>query len=283
MYSEQTLLDYLRIEKTIKFIEQSFQAQPSLDEVAAQVHLSPHHFQRLFTRWAGISPKKFLQYLTLQYARERLEKNSTLAEIAYEAGLSGTGRLHDLFITLEGMTPDVYRRSGAGLIIYYGFHYSPFGKYLLAVTSETKICTLQFFEEESSVIRELKQQWGASRLIRDQERTGQVAYGLFHPVSEKPISLLVRGTNFQLKVWEALLKIPFGEVVSYHTIAAHVANPKGLQAVGNAVGKNPIAFLIPCHRVIRKSGHIREYRWGSVRKTAMLGWEVSARETGPAF
>jgi len=278
MYSEQSLVDYQRVEKAIGFIKEQHQRQPSLEEIAAHVHISPYHFQRLFTRWAGISPKKFLQFLTIQYARERMEKNPTLAEIAQEAGLSGTGRLHDLFITIEGMTPHEYRRSGAGHSIFYGFHNSPFGKYLLAITQENRICTLQFFEDESLAIEDLRQHWMASNLVHDPDKTGPVASALFHPVSDSPLSLLVKGTNFQLKVWEALLKIPFGEVVSYQTIAEHVENPKGLQAVGSAIGKNPVAYLIPCHRVIKKSGQISEYRWGRHRKSAILGWEVSSQQ-----
>ena len=278
MYSEQALLDYQRVEKTIRYIREHRQEQPSLEEIAAHVHISPYHFQRLFTRWAGISPKKFLQYLTLQYARERLEKYPTLGAIAHDAGLSGASRLHDLFITIEGMTPDEYRRAGAGKLIYYGSHYSPFGNYLLAITGENKICTLQFFEDESTAIQELKQHWTGSSLVHDPEKTWPLASTLFHSVPTKNLSLLVRGTNFQLKVWEALLKIPLGEVVSYQSIAEHVNNPKGLQAVGSAIGKNPVAFLIPCHRVIKKTGQISEYRWGSTRKSAILGWEASSQK-----
>jgi len=278
IYTEQSLLDYQRIEKAIRFIKEQHKEQPSLEEIAAHVHISPYHFQRLFTRWAGISPKKFLQSLTLQYARECLEKNPTLAEIAHEAGLSGTGRLHDLFITVEGMTPDEYRRSGAGQTIWYGSHISPFGNYLLAITDEDKICTLQFYEKEQQAIEDLKQQWAASRLVYDPEKTNQVASRLFQPSTPRTVSLLVRGTNFQLKVWEALLKIPLGEVVSYQSVAEQVKLPKGLQAVGSAIGKNPVAFLIPCHRVIKKTGQISEYRWGTTRKSAIICWEASQQK-----
>ena len=211
-----------------------------------------------------------------QFARKRLEQNPTLAEIAHEAGLSGTGRLHNLFMTLEGITPDEYKRSGAKISIYYGSHHSPFGKYLLAITEDNLICALQFFENESSAVEDLKQHWIASVLLHNQEKTSSIASFLFQPVSSKPLGLLVRGTNFQLKVWEALLKIPFGEVVSYQTIAEYVKNPKGLQAVGSAIGKNPVAYLIPCHRVIKKTGQISEYRWGVNRKSAILEWEKSS-------
>lgn len=279
MYSEQSLVDYRRVEKAISFIQENRQHQPSLDEIATHVHVSPYHFQRLFSRWAGISPKKFLQFLTLQYARELLQKNSSLAEIAHQAGLSGTGRLHELFISLEGMTPDAYRRAGAGHEIHYGCHMGPFGNYLLAITGDKRICSLQFFEIESAALADLKNQWGSSKLVHDPGKTGSIAASLFHYPTQAPISVLAKGTNFQLKVWEALLKIPFGEVVTYQSIAEYVNHPKALQAVGSAIGKNPVAYLIPCHRVIKKTGQISEYRWGTHRKSAILGWE-SSRHNG---
>lgn len=275
MHSEPRQIDYRRVEKAIAFIREHRHFQPSLEEVASHVHLSPYHFQRLFTRWAGISPKKFLQFLTLQYAREQLSKSLSLAQVAHEAGLSGTGRLHDLFISMEGMTPDQYRNSGSGLTIHYGFHFSPFGEYLLALTSGERICWLQFVEDHATALEALTLHWKGSKLIPDGQRTGKIAGDLFRPFSSDPLKLLVRGTPFQLKVWEALLKIPFGEVVSYQVIARHLENPKGLQAVGGAVGRNPVAYLIPCHRVIKKEGQISDYRWGSHRKAAILGWEAS--------
>ena len=276
MYSEQTQMDYRRVEKAISYIRENRQDQPSLEEVAAHVHLSPYHFQRLFSRWAGISPKKFLQFLTLRYAREQLEKNHSLSRIADDVGLSGTGRLHDLFISLEGMTPDQYRKSGSGVTIYHGFHFSPFGEYLLAVTSGDHICWLQFVEDRDSALEEMGLHWKRSLLVPSPERTLPIASKLFRPEASDPVHLLVRGTPFQLKVWEALLKIPFGEVVSYQVVARHVDNPKGLQAVGGAVGKNPVAYLIPCHRVIKKAGQISDYRWGAHRKSAILGWEAAS-------
>jgi len=278
MYSEQALVDYRRIEEAIAFIKENQDSQPTLEEIANHVHLSPYHFQRLFTRWAGISPKKFLQYLTIQYARKILDKNQSLAKVAQDAGLSGPGRLHDLFVGIEGMTPEQYRRSGSGLTLYFGFHHSPFGKYLLAVTSEDRICSLQFVEDETLALKELKTQWSRSRHHPDPKRTGQIADTLFAPGASDQIRLLLRGTPFQLKVWEALLKIPFGELVSYQLIAEYVNNPRGLQAVGSAVGRNPVAYLVPCHRVIKKAGQISEYRWGRTRKSALIGWEASAQE-----
>ncbi|MFH0757730.1 MAG: methylated-DNA--[protein]-cysteine S-methyltransferase [Bacteroidota bacterium] len=275
MYTEQAVLDYQRVEKAIEFIREHREHQPGLDEIASHIHLSSYHFQRLFTRWAGISPKKFLQYLTLEYAKDQLDKSPNLEEVAQRAGLSGTGRLHDLFISVEGMTPDQYRRQGAGLVIHYGIHQGPFGKYLLAVTQENRICSLQFIEDTPPAIKELKQQWAGSGLVQDQARTAAVAETLFQPGNCISLSLLARGTPFQIKIWEALLRIPSGEMVSYQVIAKHINNPRGLQAVGSAIGKNPIAWLIPCHRVIKKSGQISEYRWGSTRKYAILGWEAS--------
>lgn len=275
MEKEQSKYDYLRIEKAIGYIRAHQRDQPSLEQIAAAVHLSPYHFQRLFTRWAGVSPKKFLQYLTLQYARECLRQKVNLEEVAQSAGLSGTGRLHDLFVNLEGMTPDVYRKSGQGLTIRYGFHSGPFGNYLLAITDHNKICSLQFMDRESSALEELKRQWRESSIVHDQERSGEIAACLFGSGIKAPLSLMVRGTHFQLRVWEALLKIPFGRVVSYQDVASWSDNPGALQAVGSAIGRNPVAFLIPCHRVIRKTGHISEYRWGSVRKQALLGWEAA--------
>jgi AraC family transcriptional regulator of adaptative response/methylated-DNA-[protein]-cysteine methyltransferase len=272
---EQASLDYHRIEKAIEYISSHRNRQPGLEEIAAHVHLSPYHFQRLFTRWAGVSPKKFLQYLTIKYAKEQLRQNISFEEVAFTSGLSGTGRLHDLFISVEGMTPGQYRSGGKGIRIHYGFHHSPFGPYLLAVTEEGRICSLQFTGDPRFAVRELKEQWYVSQVEPDASFTSALASQLFDPgVSSKP-GLLLRGTPFQLKVWEALLRIPPGSMVSYQTIAGQVGNPKGLQAVGSAIGKNPVAWLIPCHRVIRKTGGISEYRWGSSRKAAILGWEAA--------
>jgi AraC family transcriptional regulator of adaptative response/methylated-DNA-[protein]-cysteine methyltransferase len=275
MNSKQAEADYRRIEKAIHYIGENRAGQPSLEEIALHVHMSPYHFQRLFTRWAGVSPKKFLQYLTLQYAREQIREDLSLSEIADKAGLSGTGRLHDLFISLEGMTPGQYKTSGKGISISYGFHPSPFGKYILAVTSEKRICALEFTENEEEAAVRLRHQWNASEIRYDPLFTASLAEGLFMQKSPPQLSLLVKGTPFQLKVWEALLKIPFGDLVSYQAISEYVNNPRGLQATGGAIGKNPVAFLIPCHRVIRKTGEINGYRWGVERKSALIGWEAA--------
>jgi len=275
MRSKQEEVDYRRIERAIRYIREHHSSQPSLEEVAGQVHMSPFHFQRLFTRWAGISPKKFLQYLTLQYAKKQIREDLSLTEIAFEAGLSGTGRLHDLFVHMEGMTPGQYKCSGKGVTIHYGFHAGPFGPFVLGLTSEKQICSLEFIEDEEKAKQSLQKQWSESKLVYDPRFTTPLAKEIFSHKSTIPLTLLVKGTPFQLKVWEALLRIPFGELVSYQSVSEHVNNPRGLQATGGAIGKNPIAFLIPCHRVVRKTGEINGYRWGMDRKAALIGWEAA--------
>lgn len=271
----QAEVDYKRIERAIHYIGEHHTAQPSLEDIAEHVHMSPYHFQRLFTRWAGISPKKFLQYLTLQYAKEQIREDLSLSDIAHEAGLSGTSRLHDLFISMEGMTPGQYKKSGKGITIHYGFHQGPFGKFILALTSEKRICALEFIEDEEEAVAALHLQWGESGLKYNPPYTTPVAKQLFSNGIRTPLKLLVKGTPFQLKVWEALLKIPSGTLVSYQAVSEHVNNPRGLQATGGAIGKNPIAYLIPCHRVVRKTGEINGYRWGLDRKSALIGWEAA--------
>ena len=271
----QAELDYRRIEEAIRFLGSNHTRQPSLEEVAEHVHMSPFHFQRIFTRWAGISPKKFLQYLTLQYARECLREDLSIEETAHRTGLSGSGRLHDLFISLEGMTPGQYRKSGRGITIRYGFHPSPFGKYILAATSEQRICGLEFTSDEKAAVESLRARWSESRLEYDPGYTDPLARALFSERQLTPLKLLVKGTPYQLKVWEALLRIPFGALVSYQAVSSYVDNPRGTQATGNAIGNNPVAYLIPCHRVVRKTGAIHGYRWGLARKSAMIGWEAA--------
>lgn len=275
MNTNQADFDFRRIELAIHYIGQHHTRQPTLEEIAAHVSMSPFHFQRLFTRWAGVSPKKFLQYITMQYAKGQIREDLTLSEIAYEAGLSGTSRLHDLFVNMEGMTPGQYKNSGSGITIHYGIHQGPFGKYILAATSEQRICTLEFIDDEKAAVAKLQHQWNESEIKYDPDFTTPMARELFSYESKEPLNLLVKGTPFQLKVWEALLKIPLGELVSYQAVSEHINNPKGLQATGGAIGKNPIAFLIPCHRVIRKTGEINGYRWGVDRKSAIIGWEAA--------
>jgi AraC family transcriptional regulator of adaptative response/methylated-DNA-[protein]-cysteine methyltransferase len=274
----QALLDYQRIKKAIEFITEHAAEQPQLEPIAAHVHLSPYHFQRLFLRWAGISPKKFLQYITLEHSKKRLRSGNNLAEVADTVGLSGTSRLHDLFINIEGMTPDQYKKGGLGITVHYDFFIGPFGKYLLAVTQSDKICSLFFTDDEKQAVAELNECWINSTVIQDTQKTVPVAKKLFTVSPDNSIELLVKGTLFQIKVWEALIKIPYGCIVSYQAVADYIKHPNALRAVGSAIGKNPISYLIPCHRVIRKAGHIGEYRWGSVRKRALIGWEASKKE-----
>lgn len=276
-------INYSRIEKAILYLETNFQRQPELDEVAEKVHLSPFHFQRIFTEWAGISPKRFLQYLTVDYLKEKLQQSKNLVEVAEQAGLSSQSRVYDLFTTLEAVTPQEYKQHGAGIRIEYGLHETPFGVSLIGVT-ERGICWLSFLQTDEDPRREIelmKEHWHNSTFHQDQELTAAFIERIFYQTknsnSEK-LHVFVKGTNFQLKVWEALLKIPLGEVTTYQNLATTIQNPKAVQAVGSAVGSNHIAYLIPCHRVIRKDGILGEYRWSSTRKKSMIGWEMARGE-----
>ncbi len=280
--------DYYRIEKAIAFLEKNFRERPDLESIARSVNLSEHHFHRLFRRWAGISPKLFLQFLTLDYAKRLLGDSRSLLDVTYESGLSSPGRLHDLFVTLEAVTPGEFKRRGAGLNIVYGLHPTPFGECLLAIT-ERGICGLAFVPRIGSeqVLEDFRSRWPEARFSEGPNLTRPTIDRIFKPVAEKPagpLTLFVKGTNFQIKVWEALLKIPAGSLVSYEDIARHIGQPGATQAVGNAVGQNPVAFLVPCHRVIRKMGIVGDYRWGAARKRAMLAWEAAQKyrsETRP--
>lgn len=273
--------DYDRIEEAIRFLEANFRRQPSLEEIAAHTGLSPFHFQRCFRRWAGVTPKQFLQYLTLGYAKERLRQSRNLLDTSLDCGLSGPGRLHDLFVTLDALTPGEYKALGAGLLIRYGFHPTPFGTCLIALT-ERGVCALRFVtdEERAGALAAVQQEWERSRLEEDREATAAAVAQIFGEGStegEPRLRLLVKGTNFQVKVWEALLRIPAGRVVSYGDLARMIGAPSASRAVGSAVGDNPVGFLIPCHRVIRETGVISGYRWGTARKRAILAWEAARR------
>ena len=271
----KTLQDYERIERAILFIETNFQKQPRLKEIADAAGLSEYHFQRLFKRWAGISPKRFLQFMTAVHAKELLKSPRGLVDVAYDSGLSGAGRLHDLFINMEAATPGEFRMQGDNLTICYGFHPSPFGECFIAITDKG-ICSLEFVGSggRDEAIRVLKEQWPNAEIVKDQEVTGKYIDKIFvGPAEKSRLPLHVKGSNFQVKVWEALLKIPPGGLVSYKELAAAIAKPKAVRAVANAVARNPVAFLIPCHRVIRKTGAIGGYHWGSAKKTAILLWE----------
>ena len=267
--------DYSRIEQAIRFLEANSLHQPDLREVAESVHLSEYHFQRLFTRWAGISPKRFLQFLTKENAKALL-KNTSLLDATYSAGLSSPGRLHDLFVKCEAVTPGEYKLKGAGLRIVYGFHPTPFGECLIAST-ERGICFLAFVNDgkRDVAFEALKEDWQNAEIVEDAERTAGYVKAIFSPDAKSPITLHLRGTNFQIKVWEALLRIPTGQVTSYEDLAAFTGNSSAARAVGNALAHNPVAYLIPCHRVLRKVGDFGNYRYGRERKKAMLMREIA--------
>lgn len=267
--------NYDRIAEAIEYIRSNFRRQPSLDEVAAQVHLSPFHFQRLFIEWAGTTPKKFLQYISLEHAKQLLkEQQATLFDAAFETGLSGTGRLHDLFIGIEGMTPAEYKNGGKNLLINYSFADSPFGKVVVASTSKG-ICYMAFVEEVTTVPEDLKRRFPRAAYQMTFDGNQQNALSIFQSDWSRlsDIKLHLKGTPFQLKVWEALLKIPMGKLSTYGRIAAQIGNAGASRAVGTAIGSNPVSFLIPCHRVIQSSGNMGGYMWGTTRKTVMIGWE----------
>lgn len=270
-------INYSRIAEAIDYIRANFREQPGLDEIAEKVHLSPFHFQRIFTEWAGVSPKKFLQYISVEYAKGILkDKQATLFDVAYEAGLSGTGRLHDLFVRIEGMTPGEYKNGGADLTINYSYAASPFGNILVASTSKG-ICYMAFAEDEMHSLSELQGRFPNATFISFLDNMQQNALYIFtHDWTKlRQIKLHLKGTEFQLKVWETLLRIPLGELTSYGTIAGQITRPNASRSVGTAIGSNPVAFLIPCHRVIRSGGEPGGYMWGTTRKSAIIGWEAS--------
>ena len=275
--NEQQTLNFERIAQAIAYLKAHFKEQPSLDTVAEQVHLSPHHFQRMFTDWAGVSPKKFLQYLSTSYAKKLLKEDQfTLAETTHRTGLSGTGRLHDLFVNIEGMTPAEYKNGGKYLTINYSFADSPFGEVIVAST-EKGICHLAFAGDKPLALQVLREEFPNASFRQHVDWIQQNALFLFtHDWNKLPqIKLHLKGTDFQLKVWETLIRIPEGSVCSYGKIAQEIGRPSASRAVGTAVGDNPVAYLIPCHRVIQASGAIGQYHWGSERKTAMIGWEMA--------
>ena len=272
---EQT--NYNRIAAAIEYIHENYASQPSLEEIAEKIALSPFHFQRLFTEWAGVSPKKFLQYITIGNAKKLLQGSGlTLLDTAIETGLSGTSRLHDLFIQIEGMTPGEFKNGGENLAINYSYAESPFGNILVASTLKG-ICHIAFADEKEAALKELKLKFPNARYAQMVDLAQQNALFFFTQDWNKlqEIKLHLKGTPFQLKVWETLLKIPMGKLATYGSIAKEIESPGASRAVGSAIGNNPIAFLIPCHRVIQSSGNFGQYHWGSIRKTAMIGWEAA--------
>ena len=275
--TEQDYINYQRIASAIAYIESKHKQQPSLEEIAAQVHLSPFHFQRLFTVWAGVSPKKFLQYISIQYAKQLLHNTpATLFDTAQQTGLSGTGRLHDLFVKIEGMTPGEYKNHGANLTINYSHHKNLFGDVLVAST-KTGICYMGFSENKNQTFSELQNLFPKATYVKLVDAHQENALQIYNKDwrNLKQVKLHLKGTAFQLKVWESLLKIPTGSVDSYGNIAKAIQQAKASRAVGTAIGQNPVAFLIPCHRVIQATGGIGGYRWGTTRKTAIIGWEAA--------
>ncbi|MDO6802199.1 methylated-DNA--[protein]-cysteine S-methyltransferase [Wenyingzhuangia sp. 1_MG-2023] len=278
--NKQAYINYGRVAEAIRYIQQGFKTQPTLEEIAAKVHMSPYHFQRLFTDWVGVSPKKFLQYISLQYAKKMLRNGEpTLFDTAEQTGLSGTGRLHNLFVKIEGMTPGEYKNQGENLIIHYSYFHSLFGQVLIASTSKG-ICYMGFVDDNNDVFSELFQRFPKANFIEKMDELQQNALKIYRQDWNdlRQIKLHLKGTDFQLKVWEALLKIPMGNRITYGAIAKEIEKPKASRAVGTAIGSNPIAFLIPCHRVIQTTGSLGGYRWGTIRKTAMLGWETAQND-----
>ncbi len=269
--------NYEKVATAIQYIKEHFREQPDLEKIAAAAHLSPFHFQRVFAEWAGVSPKKFLQYLTLDYAKTMLRQpHTSIEDAAIEAGLSGPSRLHDLFVNIESMTPGEFKNGGKALQINYSFAESPFGNIIVASTTKG-ICYMAFAEEEASALVELRQLFPAATFRQMTDLMQQNALFIFtHDWSRlSEIKLHLKATPFQIKVWEALLKVPMGNITTYAQLAEKIHHPKAARAVGSAVGSNPVAFLIPCHRVIKSTGETGQYHWGDVRKSAMLGWEAA--------
>lgn len=280
-YSE----DYARVRRAIAFITDNWREQPDLEEIASSAGLSPAHFQRLFSRWAGISPKEFVQAITLDHARDLLKGSASILDTAFEVGLSGSGRLHDLFVNFEAMTPGDYKRRGAGLEIMWGYHASPFGNALIMAT-ERGVAGLAFADgaqEEQAIFEDMARRWPAASYTNAPGQTAPHAARIFTPGlwrKSEPLKLVLIGTDFEVRVWDALLKLPLGQAITYSDLAAHVCSPRAARAVGSAVGRNPISFVVPCHRVLRKDGGLGGYHWGITRKQAIIGWEAGRLAAG---
>jgi AraC family transcriptional regulator, regulatory protein of adaptative response / methylated-DNA-[protein]-cysteine methyltransferase len=270
--------DYDTVKRTLAFISERCRDQPSLEIISEEVGLSPFHLQRVFTRWAGLSPKAFLQALTLDHAKFLLRESASVLDATYESGLSSPGRLHDLFVTHEGMPPGVYKSKGQGLKISYGYHECPFGRALVMIT-DMGLCGLGFADtgEESRVLADMRARWPAASFREEPQATESYARRIFDPTVwsvERPLRIVFLGTDFEIRVWQTLLRIPLGKVTTYSNIAQSVGSPKAAPTARAAVGRNPISFVVPCHRVIGKSGGLTGYHWGLTRKRAILGWET---------
>ncbi|MDX2143159.1 MAG: methylated-DNA--[protein]-cysteine S-methyltransferase [Rhodospirillaceae bacterium] len=271
--------DYVRIAQAIDFIVAARPRHPTLEDVAAHVGLSPFHLQRVFKRWAGVSPKQLMGSLTLDHAKQVMRASASVLDATYEVGLSGPSRLHDLFVTYEAMTPGDYKAQGAGLEIRYGFHDTPFGRTLVLMTTRG-ICGLEFIDgDDAEALRNAHAQWPLSAFVEDAAATGRVVAHMFAgPASKQPLKLLLRGTNFQVQVWSALMRVPPAAIVSYHDVARAIGNPKATRAVGTALASNPVAVLVPCHRVLRATGLFKNYKWTPTRRHALLAWEAARNE-----
>jgi AraC family transcriptional regulator of adaptative response/methylated-DNA-[protein]-cysteine methyltransferase len=270
--------DYDVVRKAIEYITDNWRDQPSLDEIAAAVGLKPLSLQRLFTRWAGLSPKAFVQALTLDHARALLADSASVLDATYEVGLSGPGRLHDLFVTHEAMTPGDYKSKGAGIVIRWAFHDSPFGRALVMAT-DRGLAGMAFSDsgEEAAALADMKRRWPKADFVEDAAATAPYARRVFDRAAwraENPLRIVMIGSDFEIRVWETLLKLPLGSATTYSDIASHIGNPRASRAVGTAVGKNPLSFVVPCHRVLGKGGSLCGYHWGLTRKRAILGWEA---------
>lgn len=275
---QEALRDYDSIRRSIEYLTNHWREQPNLETLSDHIGLSPHHLQRLFTRWTGgLSPKGFVQAVTLDHAKMLLDQSASILDTAFEVGLSGPSRLHDLFVTHEAITPGAYKAKGAGLTIDYGFHASPFGKALVMITDQG-LAGLAFADEgeEQEALDDMCNRWPNASYLRNEAKTQPFAKRIFDSESwqpDQPLRVTLIGTDFEIRVWETLLKIPFGNMTTYSNVADHIGRPKAARAVGTAVGKNPISFVVPCHRVLGKSGSICGYHWGLTRKRAILGWE----------
>jgi AraC family transcriptional regulator of adaptative response/methylated-DNA-[protein]-cysteine methyltransferase len=278
--------DYEVVRQNLEFLREHWREQPSLEDLAERNGMSGAHLQRLFMRWAGLSPKAFVQALTIDHARKLLRDQASVLDATYEVGLSGPGRLHDLFVTHEGMSPGIYKAKGKGLAIRHGFHDCPFGKALIMVT-DYGICGIAFADpgKEPETFEDMRRRWPEADYIADQGATQPIATRIFMPASwkaEQPLRIVFIGTDFETRVWEKLLRIPMGQAASYSGIAASIGSAKASRAVGAAVGRNPISFVVPCHRVLAKSGGLGGYHWGLTRKQAILGWEAGLLSSSAA-
>ncbi len=274
------MTDYERIAKAIVYINEHFKEQPNLKRLADEAHLSEFHFQRLFKKWAGVSPKKFLEYISIEHAKALLKQDASVAEATYETGLSGTSRLHDLFINIERMTPGEFRNKGESLTINYAFYQSPFGKIIVASTSKG-VCYIAFANNERPSLRSLRERYRNAAIVEKEDPAHRQVLRVFQDdwTDIPKIKLHIKATPFQLKVWEALLKVPFGHLSTYARVAESIGYPTASRAVGTAIGDNPVAYLIPCHRIIKSTGVLGGYHWGDARKAAIVGWEAAKSES----